>query len=95
MKLLINFVQKPEFLDFVIPELISLFEMQKINYEIDTDFDYYIKKSPVVYITFDKNYIEEIKLISSRVVLTKNFIKVNKNNFINFWFILKVQRLMK
>jgi len=43
MKLLINFVQKPEFLDFVIPELISLFEMQKINYEIDTDFDYYIK----------------------------------------------------
>ena len=77
MKLLINFVQKPEFLDFVIPELISLFEMQKINYEIDPDFDYYIK------------------LISYRVVLTKNFIKVNKNNFINFWFILKVQRLMK
>jgi len=54
-----------------------------------------MEKNPVVYITFDKNYIEEIKLISSRVVLTKNFIKVNKNNFINFWFILKVQRLMK
>jgi len=76
MKLLINFVQKTEYIDFVIPELQSLFEMRKIKYELDTEFLYNININPVVYVTFDKNYTEDLKYICSRSVLTKNFIKV-------------------
>jgi len=76
MKILVNFVQRPEYLDFVIPELKSLFEMHNIKYEIDPEFLYNIKTNPVVYFNFEKNYSKEFQIISSRSVLTKNFVKV-------------------